>query len=267
MNTKLKGLTIEELKTLSNEEVSSVRDINNLALIVAMSEDSEEKSTDTFTRVCNFTGTGYDSVRKYWYDLKKLLPSEFSKYPFLTDEEKDVLLYKINKRSKRITWDEEYCNNVLRLIAKFYDPKVSKTYIFKQVASYLGRTDTSIKTLWMKHLKHAFNDADITEVEKKIIAEFNSDITNNVNPEDIASPEFLKRFNVKTSYSFEDRTPENPVNKYEESEYIFRKISDDEYEILKGVAIINKEFVKAIISKNKTVVLDEENKMVAKNYL
>lgn len=85
-----------------------------------------------------------------------------------------------------------------------------------------------------------------------------------IKSEDIACPEFLKHFDIKPS---QPEVKELPENSFEDSEYIIRQVSEDEYEVIKGVVKINKEDVNKFLNNNKTVVLDSDNKMIAKNYL
>lgn len=323
----------------TNEKIS-VKDLNYKVLIDEMSKSTQELFNETFERVSQITGTSITSVRSYWSLLRHEIPAIFSKYPYLTREQKEILTIKSTafERTpveKTNSWSDEDVKKVLELIAKFYVPGKPKKYVYEQVSKEIGKSPKTIEILWYNKLRNIFTTINITPQEKGIIAkfakrpyavkkverqtltdkshirennkqdwkekevdgkklgkrndipefrsnnfrnqnvnnildEFNEEEVKEVRPEDIACPNFLEKFGIKPSQPKTEAKTEVkqlPENSYEESEYIFRKVSDDEYEVLKGVVKINKDIVSTFLNSNKTVVLDEENIMIAKNYL
>lgn len=336
----LKGMRLlEGVKSYPAQQRKNVKQLNFNVLVDEMSKESHELFNDTFKRVSEETGSSIASVKKYWAELRREIPVILSNYPYLTREQREILITKSTafervQTEPSIKWTDEEILKLLKELVKIYDPSYTKKKIFDTLGEKLERKPKGVELLWYNRLRNSYMEFDLTNEEKETLqkfagknsivksqtirqtlvdkshlreinnknngeeklesrnspkylkpSEFRSnrfrnytlqDVNNEIEevviekevitPEEIATPEFLDYFGIKSSTIKveEKQLKEEP---YEDSEFILRKISDNEFEIVKGVLKINADIVSSLLKTNKTVVLDEKDNLVAKNYL
>lgn len=243
--------TAFERKSVERTNSWNEEDVNKILRLIAKFYVPGKSKKEIYEQVSNELGKTAKAIELVWYNKLRHTYTTAD----ITPQEKGI----ISKFAQRSYPSKKIERQTL--VNKSHIREINKQ-LWEEKETEGSKLGKPTKLRPSEFRSNRFRNQNVNDVLNEFIEEQTE--TREIKPEEIACPEFLKQFNIKPS---KPEVKELPENSFEDSEYIIRKVSEDEYEVLKGVVKINKEDVNKFLNNNKTVVLDSDNKMIAKNYL
>lgn len=256
---------------------------NDMEIINGFIESKKANLTDVLNDLAKQTGRSKVAIKQRYYNHIKPNIYSFN----LTEEDlKQVLRYsnKTKVYKETINLGENYdevrkqkflANKILKItLIDLARNKDTAKNIIDNIANIIGTSKYRI----IKDLKDNLNILDylfdLYNIEKENIEDVRSKILslkyNNVSNLENSNNKERENINMAKKNTKEEIVKNNEIIYDPNADYVFRKIDEDNYEVIKIVnPIYSKEKVLSLLqsNKSKTQVLDSDNNIIAKNYL
>lgn len=264
-------------------------------LMQEMAKSLSEKSDTVFKRIASmidFKKT--DLIARAWEELRGAVPEVIDKYTYLTNTQKENLLRKSILGDEAFMLTPKQNLEICREMSNVYDQYIDLDTLFSKVSVKvnIGYTAEGLKEYWEKTLVNEYMNLPITMVEVarldsiklKTFGETKEEenIINDIQDNDLIEVKTEEDENMNEIIELveikEDKvesTPEVVITEketliipdgIEASDCIFKQVGEDEFEIIKGSIKLTKEDVLNFMNRQKSAVLDTENKVLARNF-
>lgn len=264
-------------------------------LMQEMSKSLSEKSDTVFKRIASmidFKKT--DLVARAWEELRGAVPEVIDKYTYLTNTQKENLLRKSILGDEAFMLTPKQNLEICREMSNVYDQYIDLDALFAivSVKVNVGYTGQGLKEYWEKTLVNEYMNLPITMVEVARLDSIKAktfdviqeeeNIINDIQDNELIEVTVEEEENMNDIIELEvveeekeETKPEMVVVEKEtviipdgiqESDCIFKQVGEDEFEIIKGSIKLTKEDVLNFMNRQKSAVLDKDNKVLARNF-
>lgn len=261
-------------------------------LIQEMSKSRSEKQDVVFKRIASLIELDKTTdVERAWEELKEALPEVLDQYTYLTNVQKENVLIKSVLGDDAYIYPPKENLEICKAMSAVYEPSLDIDTLFNKVSlkitsKYSGE---ELKQYWFDKLINMYKDLPITIIDLARLESIESkfkDQNKNTNeplienifnveplPEveetiiDIPQVEVVKPIKgFVTTEVTKEEPRENVLDRFKDSDCIFKQVGEDQFEIIKGSIKFTKEDVLRYFNNQKSVVLDDKEEILGKNY-